>query len=154
MAAVLVSLVIAQSLLLISLLFIKNTTVLLQAALPPTPLCITLPCTIYPTTPPAWNWPTVGQILHVPFLRIHHHYVTYCCPCVRCERRTVTCQESNTKSLCHFNTEEKKAEIIPFPGPIPNPNPDCKHKALNHLTTSHCWRLRYTTPPLTRQPSL
>ena len=34
------------------------------------------------------------------------------------------------KVLRHFNTEEKKAEIIPLPGPSPNPNHSCKHQAL------------------------
>ena len=73
------------------------------------------------------------QFLHVPSLRIHHHYVTYCWPYVM-NVILLTCQESNTKVFVTLTQREKKAEIIPFPGPSPN----CKHQSPNHLATSDC----------------
>ena len=48
------------------------------------------------------------------------------------------------KGLRHFNTEEKKAEIISFPGPSPNPNPNTKHQALTiwlQVTADDCGAL-------------
>ena len=48
---------------------------------------------------------------------------------LRRERRTVTCQKSNTKVFLTWG--EKKAEIIPsLAGPSPNRNPNYKHQAL------------------------
>ena len=41
------------------------------------------------------------QILHVPFLTIHHHYVMYCCPYV-VNVPLITCQESKTKVFVTF----------------------------------------------------
>ena len=88
-----------------------------------------------------------GQILHVLFLRIHHHYVTYCWPySLLRARRTVTCQESNTKVFVTLTQREKKAEIIPSPGPSPNPNPNCKHQALTislRVTADNCGALHH-----------
>ena len=47
------------------------------------------------------------QILHVLFLRIHHHYVTYCCPYVM-NVVLLTCQESNTKVFVTLTQKKKK----------------------------------------------
>ena len=76
------------------------------------------------------------QILHVLFLRIHHHYVTYCCPYI-VNVVLLMCYESSTNVFVTLN-REKKEEIIPFPGPSPNPNPKCNTKPYNHLATSDC----------------
>jgi len=40
---------------------------------------------------------SLGQILHVPFLRIHHHYVTY-----------------SWKSYCNVPTEQHKGQVLGF----------------------------------------
>ena len=50
----------------------------------------------------------IRQILHVPVLRIHHHYVTYCCPYV-VNVILLTCQESNTKVFVIL-TQKKKTQ--------------------------------------------
>ena len=81
---------------------------------------------------------------HVPFLRIHHHYVTYCWPYVCRERCTVTCQESNMKVFVTLIQRENKAEIISFPCTSPNPNPNCKHQSLTiwlRVTADNCGAL-------------
>ena len=57
----------------------------------------------------------LGHILHVPFLRIHHHYVTYCWPYV-VNVVLLTGQESNTMVFVTLK-KRKKEGIIPFPGP-------------------------------------
>ena len=61
----------------------------------------------------------VGHILHVPFLRIHHHYITYCCcssqlPLMHMKKVFVT-----------FSREKQGTNTFPGPSPNPNPNPNC-----------------------------
>ena len=67
-----------------------------------------------------------GQILHVPFLKIHHHYITYCCCPYIVNTVLLTCQESKTKVFVTFSHRQEKGRI-PFPGFSPDPNPNCNH---------------------------
>ena len=57
-----------------------------------------------------------GHILHVPFLRIHHLYVTYCC-CSYATNVAVTANAQDFKILVTFNREKKKEgkKYIPWP---------------------------------------
>ena len=51
----------------------------------------------------------LGHILHVPFLRIHHHYITYCWPYV-VNVVLLTGQESNTMVFVTLKERKKKKE--------------------------------------------